>query len=243
MNLILLIATAVLGGPLAHADDAGDAWLARIDAAAHVAQAHLVLDVEVTDKRGQTAPRTLAVWQQGDDARLVRLLAPTRLQGTGLLVKGDDTIHLFLPAYPPARRVVGSKRQDSFMGTDFAVEDLARLTYSGRYDCTVAVEAEGTDGLTELALVPHERSKVAALALWVDARHVVRKVEHRDATGEVMRRLTMDDVRLVDGVHLAHKLQVEDLARGRKTVAILREADLGSPLSAELFTVTNLERP
>jgi len=243
MSSILLAVATLLGGGLAHADEAGDAWLARIDAAAHVEQAHLVLDVEVTDKRGQTAPRTLAVWQQGDDARLVRLLAPTRLQGTSLLVDGDDTVHLFLPAYPPARRVVGSKRQDSFMGTDFAVEDLARLTYSGRYDCTVVAEAEGPDGLTELALVPHERSKVAQLALWVDGKSVVRKVEHRDAEDKVMRRLTMDDVRAVDGVHLAHKLQVEDLARGRKTVAILREADLASPLSAELFTVTNLERP
>ena len=105
--------------------------------------------MNVTDARGRTHPRTIEIWQKGDDRRLVRMIAPARLSGIGLLVSPGETTHLFLPQYPPARRVVGSKRADAFMGTDFAVEDLSRLTYGDTYSASV-VDSSG--GLTHLKL-------------------------------------------------------------------------------------------
>ena len=113
---------------VAAADEAGDTWLTRIDKTARVDDAHLVLDVEVTDAKGRTNPRTIEIWQKGDERRLVRMVAPARLAGIGLLVSPGEKTHLYLPQYPPARLVVGSKRADAFMGTDFAIEDLSRLT-------------------------------------------------------------------------------------------------------------------
>lgn len=237
---VLVLASLVAPAP-ALADPAGEAWLQRIDETASVAQARLVLEVESFPAGGAASTsRTLEVWQRGDEERLVRLTAPARLAGTGLLVDGDDSLHLFLPAYPPARRVVGSKRQSAFAGTDFAMEDLARLAYAEDYTATVAGEEEG---LTRLELVPREADGQAAVRLWVDGEAVVRKVEHTDRKGRLSRRLLMSEIAVVDGVPLAHRLEVEDLQTGRRTVATLRSADLQTPLAPELFTVTNLERP
>lgn len=240
-RLSVLVLASTLWSPAVAADPAGDAWLARIDQTAAVDQAHLVLEVQSFPAGGAPpTSRTLEVWQRGDEERLVRLTAPARLAGTGLLVDGEDSLHLFLPAYPPARRVVGSKRQSAFAGTDFAMEDLARLAYAEDYTALVAGEEEG---LTRLELSPREAEGEAAVRLWVDGEAVVRKVEHIDKKGRLSRRLLMSEIRVVDGVPLAHRLEVEDLQSGRRTVAEVSSVDLETPLAPELFTVTNLERP
>src|SRR5687768_5377391 len=54
---------------------------------------------------------------------LVRVTAPADLKGVGLLQiqnqDSDDERHLFLPDLKRARRIVGSSRSGSFVGTDF----------------------------------------------------------------------------------------------------------------------------
>jgi outer membrane lipoprotein-sorting protein len=199
-----------------------------------------MLDIEVTDGRGETSPRTLEIWQRGDEERLVRLGAPPRLKGVGLLVTKGETVYLFLPQYPPARRVVGNKRADAFLGTDFAVEDLSRLQYSNHYDAVVA----GTEGeLTSLVLKPRKATGDTELRLWVDADAVIRRIDHVDAKGEVNRRLILDDIRLVGSNRIAHKMVVTDLKRNRQTQALLKKVELNTGLSDLDFSVTQLEAP
>lgn len=227
--------------------DSGAAWLRRIDEVAHVDDAHLILDLTVgrsTSDGTAFAPnapraaRTIEVWQKGDDRRLVRINAPARLKGVGLLVTPGDVIHLFLPQYPPSRRIVGSKRADAFMGTDFSVDDLSRMSLAAHYDATV----EGRDGeLTRLKLVSHDGE--TTMEVWADTEGVVRRIDHLDRKGQVTRRLVMEDVRPEHGVPLAHRLSVADLVHHRRTVAELRSVQIDTGLSDDLFTVTNLERP
>ncbi|MFT5685162.1 MAG: outer membrane lipoprotein-sorting protein [Myxococcota bacterium] len=226
---------------MAHATpQTGPAWLAHIDAVARVDDAHMVLELTVTDARGEQAGRTIEIWQKGDDKRLVRMVEPTRLKGVGLLVTHGDALHLFLPQYPPARRVVGSKRADAFMGTDFAVDDLARIGFADDYDAEIiGTEAE----LTRLSLTPRTDTGDASVDIWVGDDGVIRRLEHINKRGEVTRRLTMDDVRLEGETPLAHRMEVVDVKRTRSTVAVLQSAALDQGLSDELFTVSALENP
>ena len=218
----------------------GAEWLGHIDSVARVDDAHMVLELTVTDSRGEQAGRTIEIWQKGDDKRIVRMVEPTRLKGVGLLVTHGDALHLFLPQYPPARRVIGSKRADAFMGTDFAVDDLARIGFAEDYDAEI-IGAE--DGLTRLKLTPRVDTGSAQVDLWVGEDGVIRRLDHLDKRGAVTRRLTMDDVRLEGETLLAHRLEVVDLKRTRSTVAVLQSAVLEQGLSDELFTVSALENP
>jgi len=223
--------------PPAHADAEGTAMLERIDATAKVQDAHIVLDVVVHDGKGSTAPRTLEIWQSGTDDRMIRIVDPPRLTGVGLLITHSDTIHLYLPQYPPARRVVSNRRADAFMGTDFAIEDLSNMSWAEGYEATIGTP---TRGLTLLNLTPKEGK--GTLTMWVDGGHSVRRVDHLDSHGTATRRLTMADVRPVGGVPLAHSVTVEDLSRGRKTVATVREAQIDGGIPSSIFTVSNLEQ-
>jgi outer membrane lipoprotein-sorting protein len=233
--LCFLVSTAAAAQP-----SSGAEWLAHIDEVAQVEDAHMILELTVTDSRGEQAGRTIEIWQKGEDKRLVRMAEPTRLKGVGLLVTHGDALHLFLPQYPPARRVVGNKRADAFMGTDFAVDDLARIGFAEDYDAKIVGSEEG---LTRLTLTPRMDTGDAAVELWVGEDGVIRRLDHIDKRGDVTRRLTMSEVRMEGETPLAHRMEVIDLKRSRSTVAVLKAATLNQGLSEELFTVSALENP
>ncbi len=238
---ILPIVLCALVGKSALASSAGNELLKRIDETSKVQSAHVLLDITVTDKKGNKSPRTLEIWQKGNDHRLIRMKAPARLAGVGLLVRPSDSLHLFLPAYPPARRVVGSKRSDAFMGTDFAMEDLSRMTWHERFDAEIVA----TDNdMTHLKLVPLEDTGDAEVHIWVGPgdEAVVRSVEHIDKKGRMTRRLEMNDVRPVNGVPMAHHIAVQDLIRIRTTEAQIQTVEVNQGVSGEMFTVTALEQ-
>lgn len=227
----------------ARADDAGTDWLQRIDAASNQGDdAHLVLDVTVTDKKGVDAQRTLEIWQKGDDKRLVRFTEPARLAGVSLLVPDGDTVYVYLPAYErPPKRVVGSQRSDAFLGTDFSIEELSRMEWAGDYD---AVVAEDEGDLTRLTLTPKDAKGVEhdRLTMWVDEQlSLPTRIEYLDGES-VDRRLTLSDYRTVGPRPLAHHLLVEDLSKGTRTTATVTTAELNTGLDDDRFTLTELTR-
>ncbi len=234
MPVLLVFATLALATE-------GDDLLARVDAAqASAADGHVVMEVTVVDHRGNSAERTLEIWQKGGDKRLVRYTAPARLAGTGLLVPDSDTVYLYMPAYGRARRVVGERQNDAFLGTDFSVEDLARLRWSDDFTATIT----GRDnGLVALSLTPRDPGDEDPVKLWVRTEdNLVSRIEVLDSAGTTIRRLELSDFRQVGSRKLAHSFQVHDLTDGGTTTATvtLAETDLG--LDDELFTVTSLTR-
>jgi len=220
--------------------DSGAEWLQKIDQKSALDSAHMVLQLEVIDKRGNSVSREMEIWQQGDHSRLVRLQQPARLQGVGLLVSQNNNLHLFLPQYPPARRVLNSKRSDSFLGTDFAIDDLARLSYASQY----SAEYIGADNRGHhLRLTPLDSSVKETIQLWCDENGNVLTLEHYTDTEIISRRLQFTEYKSVNGVDLAHFVSVEDISKNQRTNATLIRAEVNTTIRSEIFTLSNLENP
>jgi outer membrane lipoprotein-sorting protein len=215
-----------------------DALLARVDAASSPAQdAHMVLTISSTDARGRESERTLEVWQKGTVQRLVKFTAPARVAGVALLVTDADTTYLYLPAYGRPRRVVGEARGDAFFGTNFAIEDLTRISWADEFSPTLA-------GPNHLVLSPKPDADVASarVELWVRPEdHLPARVEHYGADGAVLRRIAFSDVRVVGSRPVAHDIVVEDVAGSRTTRAVVSAAAFDQGVEDALFTVANLQ--
>ncbi len=228
---------------MALADEAGDAWLSRVDTANNAGDdAHIVLDLKVTDDQGATAERTLVIWQKGEDKRLVKYTAPARLAGVGLLVPDGETVYLYLPAYEKPKRITGEGRSDSFIGTDFSVGDLSQVEWLPEYSAVVEQD-EGAQ--VRLLLTPKDPKAHghAAVRIWVrKSDDLPSKIEYLDAKGEPIRRLTLSGYQTAGSRPLAHHLKVEDLEKGTWTEATVESAVFDSGLEDELFTLRELER-
>lgn len=228
--IALFLAVAVsLAGP---ADD----LLAEVDRVANQGDsAHLTVEITAGPEDERVA-RTLEIWQHGDDQRLIRYTEPARLRGISLLVPDGETLYLYLPSYGKVRRVVGRSRGNAFQGTDFAMEDLARIRWSDDY-------VPALSGPDHLTLTPRDRSSASArVELYLGPDRLPRRVEHYDADGVLIRRIAFGDVRTVGPRPLAHQVVVEDLTRSRSTEARVTAAEVDTELDESLFTVRSLTR-
>ena len=234
--LFLLVSTAFAG--------TGPEWLAKVDAAASPAQdTRVVMQVAMTDSKGREVSRTMEIWQKGDDQRMVRLTDPPRLAGVGLLVGADDVVHLYLPSYDRTRRVIGDQRGDAFMGTDISMEDLARTSFAEEYTAELVSEGEAEVVLMLTPVDPKAHGHARSRLVLRTSDQLWTRLEHLDADGAVLRRVSLSDFREVDGYSFAHTMAVEDLERSRHTTATATEVAFDRGLDDELFTVTNLSRP
>lgn len=116
-------------------------WVARqIDARDKGRDGRLEMRMRLVDRHGRTRERALTVsyldaGKAGKPARdldgdrlLVRFTYPNDIKGTAFLVwehpGSEDERFLYLPALARVRRIAGSERQESFVGSDFTYEDI-----------------------------------------------------------------------------------------------------------------------
>lgn len=109
-------------------------WVARqIDERNTGRDSRLEMTMRIFDRQGRARERSLVLTSlraSGDrgDRVLVRFLSPGDIKGTGLLVweheDAEDERFLYLPALGRVRRIAGSEKQESFVGSDLSYEDI-----------------------------------------------------------------------------------------------------------------------
>lgn len=117
-------------------------WVARqVDSRDTGRDARSSMEMRLFDRQNRKRERTLTLLAmegaqggnrgKGDaigDRLLMRFTYPNDIAGTSFLVwerdGADDERFLFLPALGRVRRIAGSERQESFVGSDFTYEDI-----------------------------------------------------------------------------------------------------------------------
>ncbi|MBI1876265.1 MAG: outer membrane lipoprotein-sorting protein, partial [Acidobacteria bacterium] len=116
-------------------------WVARqIDARDKGRDGRLEMRMRLIDRHGRARERALTVSyldagkaatsarDLDGDRLLVRFTYPNDIKGTAFLVwehaRAEDERFLYLPALGRVRRIAGSERQESFVGSDFTYEDI-----------------------------------------------------------------------------------------------------------------------
>ena len=235
--LLVILASSLTVGP----DPA--ALLVRVDTAANRAKdATITLTVSVSERGSDPLERTMRVWQLGTDRRMIKFLEPARLRGTGILVPERGQTFLYLPAYQRVRRIVGKEGGQSFMGTGFAINDLARVRFSGDYTASITSEDAA---VWHLELTPVRPDEHRHAALRVDVRKADDLVSHItsvDADGKPLRSIAMTEFKAAGAYTIAHRIEIEESDTGKRTVAVVKAATFDSGLDAAFFGERELRR-
>ncbi len=135
-------------------------WVARqVDQRETGRDSRIEMSMRLFDRHGRVRQRALVVTslrESGNrgDRVLVRFSSPNDIKGTGLLVwehpSAEDERFLYLPSLGRVRRIAGSEKQESFVGSDLSYEDIGGRTIADYTYAFVQRDASwtGPDGKT-----------------------------------------------------------------------------------------------
>ena len=239
---ILFLALLALVPVPALAGD-GDPTMHAVEAAMLSPGEQVVVKMEITDASGNVEARTLDMWtlhQEGKDAKtLIRFQDPASIAGTALLTirrpgKAQDN-WLYVPALDQVRRIAPQNRTESFVKSDFTIEDLSVVvdtknrTYTikaeeacGERTCIVVEDAPANDKAAK-------QSGYGRVVLKVDSEtKLVTMVQFYDKSDALLKVLKSDGMVQVGEHHRWTSATIANVQTGTKTVMTVTERPGGT---------------
>jgi hypothetical protein len=205
------------------------------------------------NKRGQESERHLKISvlenEADGDMSLIVFKRPRDVKGTAMLTHshktGDDDQWLFLPALKRVKRISSSNKAGSFMGSEFAYEDMTRqevekYTYRWLRDEPCG---ELTCWVTERMPVDRNSGYTRQVS-WVDqAEYRVWKVAYYDRKNAHLKTLTVPSYQQYLGKHWrADEMRMVNHLTGKSTRLVWQNYNFGGDLDARDFTKVSLKR-
>jgi len=246
--LALSVALAAAVPARADAPDAAEI-VRRAEDALRGNTAEMKLHMTITTPRW-TRELVVRTWDdRPHDRSFVRVLEPEKDKGTAFL-RDHDAFWTWLPRVERAMRIPPSMMLQSWMGSDFTNDDLARESSLEKDYVAVLLPGSELDGVPawQLALQPKPEAPVvwAKVELWIEkARYAPLLYTYFDERGagqfEPLRTLRFSGVKEVQGRPLPHQWEMTPLDKpGHATRVELEEVVLDQKLSDEIFTQSNL---
>ena len=258
LGLMILLLIPVLA-PAADLPD-GDEIARRINARDEGVAVARHLTMQLTDRHGQTRTRETRGFRKyyGADKRTVIFyLEPSNIKDTAFLTwdyadpARDDDQWLYLPAMRKVRRISASDRGDYFLGTDLTYEDIkleSRVSLKDYRRRTLGEEEINGHHCFRVEATPVDDKTAKELGYgrveqWVDGQiWMVRQARFWDPRGNPLKTARFSDIRQVQGIWTQHRIEVENLKTGHRTLFLFSDVDYEQGVNDELFTQNALRR-
>jgi len=211
------------------------------------------LRMTLINKRGETRVRRILAKSIEVDGRrrsMVRFLSPPDVQGTSFLLiehgDRDDDQYLYLPALKRVRRIAGSQRGSSFMGSDFSyadmeTRDVGRSTWIRRPD-----EKVGPLDCYRIDASPKDSSGEAYMRseIWVhkDTWLPVKMKLYDKKVGALKKTLFVEEFKRIDDRWIVTKAKMTSAKKKTATRIEVEEIQLDVQAPLDAFTVEALSK-
>lgn len=190
---------------------------------------------------------SVKVWTEGDDNALVRFTAPAKDAGNASLTRGNQ-MWLFTPNINKIVRVPPSMMHQSWMGSDFSYNDLAKADdIIEHYDHKIVATTRLDDKIVyTVESHPHESAPV----VWGKEILLIREdfiiLEHAfyDQDGRLTKKLRAAEIKPLDGKLYATVIVMEQIEKADTWTRIeTSTARFGVEIPDVFFTLSNLRHP
>jgi outer membrane lipoprotein-sorting protein len=206
----------------------------------------------IKNRRGETRERIVNSKSDKNDGRnrtRITFLEPADVRGTTLLIleqEGDaeDLQYLYLPALKRVRRISGSAKRGSFMGTDFTYDDLeSRDIEQGEYT-RQADETFGGQSCYRIDVEPTREGEVySQLKLWIHKKYYLPlKIEFFDEDGDLLKVLTTRRIEKKGDRYMGTEMLMKNVQEGSQTTIHVQQIDLGATFPDATFDRATLGR-
>lgn len=207
------------------------------------------MEMVLVSRNGSERSRTFEMRVRKDGERVhtyVRFSKPSDVAGTQLIMidnpaKADEQL-LYLPALKRTNRIAGKARKGSFMGSDFAYEDLEISDSDGSQHTLVSQ----TDDAWVIDTIPSEDSSYGRIQSTVSkSDYLPRLVTFYDTKGQHKKTLEIVETATENGSIIPTRSVMRNESRGTSTRMNVTSWRLNVPASEipdETFTVGFMER-
>jgi hypothetical protein len=216
--------------------------------------------MELTDSRGRTRHRTLrSFWKFHPGGRHIALfaLAPPDMKGRAFLAndyfdEGKDDEHwLYEPEKKRARRVATARRYESFLGSDFTIEDIKKENrveiheYSWKTMDQQTIDGHSCYVVEQTPVSPKVAKEIGygRIVVSVDReRWIPRRRVFWTPDLKMLKTIEIKDIRQVSGIWTAHRLEATNHINGHRTVARFTDVDYEGGVDDSVFSIRTLEK-
>lgn len=247
----LAVALVLCGGVApASAQDARQI-VAEAQKRTHSASERYEGQLQVVNDRGKIADKSWTftrIGSHGNSKSVLRFTAPAEVKGVALLVvnhpdRASDQ-WMWTPAIARDRRIALQDRSQRFFGTDFSFEDLEERDVD-QYDYRMLGD-ETVDGVAcwkiEARPKQGKSSQYTLSRVWIRKDNYAFALVENEIRGQLARRLKYQDLRNVQGIWTALRLEMTDLRRNSRTILRLDKLEYNAPLKDADFTLQALRR-
>lgn len=207
--------------------------------------------LELINAHGDVTKRKMAMeilegTDDGDKSRSI-FEWPADVKGTKLLTwthkKNDDDRWLYLPAVKRIKRISSSNKSGSFMGSEFAYEDMSSQEVE-KYNYKLLDEPKlGARATWRTERYPVDKeSGYARQVVWMDKEYMnPLKIEYYDRKNELLKVAHFESYKKIGKLWRFHVIRMENLQTRKKSVLTWDNRQLGLKLPPEIFDSSRLE--
>lgn len=210
-----------------------------------------VMEMTLINAHGDKTTRKLRSEQievsgDGDRSR-IEFEWPADVKGTRMLTwtrkRGNDDQWLYLPAIRRTKRISSGNKSGSFMGSEFAYEDLGSQEvekYQHKYVADEKLEGRST---WKLERVPVDRdSGYSKQLMWIDQQYMQPlKIDYYDRKGELLKTATFTGYEQHGKWYRARALSMVNHQTKKQSSLSWSQRKLGEKLRASSFESERLD--
>lgn len=181
---------------------------------------------------------------------LITFTSPEKISGTGLLIvenqgRGDDQ-WLYLPVLKKVKKISTAERSHSFMGSEFAYEDLRGEVLKDFSYQLIGSEAVNGQDCFKIEATPVRAGETGygKRILWIRKDIFFKtKVEYYDKGGKILKTEADEDmVQIGGGKYRMNTVVMQSSQSGNKTLLKSNSRDINSGVPDSKFTTSYLEQ-
>ncbi|MEA3374428.1 MAG: outer membrane lipoprotein-sorting protein [Campylobacterota bacterium] len=203
------------------------------------------MQMTLVNANGQERVRQMTMQvleKDGGDKSLMEFLSPADVKGTKFLsyehAEKDDDQWLYLPALKRVKRIASRNKSGSFMGSEFAYEDLSafnidKYSYEGEAE---EIVIEGKKIYRTVRVPKSKNSGYTSQMAFVDRESFLTiKVDYYDRKRELLKTATFFDYKKIDGIWRIGKIKMKNHQNDKETILIWKNETIKNGLSDKDF--------
>ncbi len=203
------------------------------------------MQMTLINARGQKKIRTMkmkVLEGKDEDKSLMEFLTPADVKGTKFLnyehIHKDDDQWLYLPALKRVKRIASKNKSGSFMGSEFAYEDLSGFNVK-KYNYDGEAEEVTLDSVAMYKTKATPISKYSGytkLISWADKKtFLIKKIEYYDRKKELLKTAYFDEYKNFETVYRIGKITMKNIQNDKTTILIWSDEKIKNGLKKKDF--------